>query len=213
MHEKQRFDGLEVGFDVPALPGMDESDIQTPCLILDLDALERNIIKMGERAKRMGIRHRVHGKMHKSVDVALLQERLGNSCGVCCQKVSEAEVFARGGIRDILVTNQVRDLAKIDRLARLPKLGARTIVCVDDHANVADLATAARKHGTQVECLVELEGAVDRFGPGGGLRADGREMRQVRRRTRSDRGSGRRADNQRKAAPRAGPLRPDLQRA
>ena len=49
------------------------------------------------------------------------------SCGVCCQKVSEAEVFARGGIKDVLVSNQVRDPAKIDRLARLPKLGARTI--------------------------------------------------------------------------------------
>ena len=71
------------------------SEIQTPCLVLDLDALERNIVKMGNFAQQMGVRHRVHGKMHKSVDVALLQERLGNSVGVCCQKVSEAEVFAR----------------------------------------------------------------------------------------------------------------------
>ncbi len=82
------FKNLEVGYDVPALPGMDEKDIQTPCLILDLDALERNIKKMGDYAKAHGMRHRVHGKMHKSVDVALLQEKLGGSCGVCCQKVS-----------------------------------------------------------------------------------------------------------------------------
>jgi hypothetical protein len=66
---------------------MDEAEIQTPCLILDLDALERNIRKMGDAARAMGMRHRVHGKMHKSVDVALLQERLGGSVGVCCQKV------------------------------------------------------------------------------------------------------------------------------
>ena len=77
---------LEVGYNIPAMVGMDEADIQTPCLVLDLDALERNIIKMGNFAKQVGIRHRVHGKMHKSVDVALLQERLGGSCGVCCQK-------------------------------------------------------------------------------------------------------------------------------
>ena len=114
---------LEVGFDVPALPGMDEADIQTPCLVLDLDALEHNIRKMGDWAKAHGMRHRVHGKMHKSVDVALLQKELGGSCGVCCQKVSEAEVFVRGGITDILVSNQIRDLVKIDRLARLPKIG------------------------------------------------------------------------------------------
>ncbi len=156
--------GLEVGFDIAALPGMAEADIQTPCLVLDLDALERNIKKMGDFARNAGMRHRVHGKMHKSVDVALLQERLGGSCGVCCQKVSEAEVFARGGIKDVLVSNQVRDLAKIDRLARLPKLGARTIVCVDDLANVADLSAAAVRHGTEIECLVEIDCGAGRCG-------------------------------------------------
>ncbi|HDR28026.1 3-hydroxy-D-aspartate aldolase BhcC [Rhodovulum sp.] len=158
------FQGLEVGYDIPAVPGMDEADIQTPCLVLDLDALERNIRKMGDWCKEHGMRHRVHGKMHKSVDVALLQERLGGSCGVCCQKVSEAEVFARGGIKDVLVSNQVRDPAKIDRLARIPKLGARAIVCVDDVANVADLSAAAVKHGTQIECLVEIDCGAGRCG-------------------------------------------------
>jgi len=158
------FNDLEVGFDVPALPGMAEADIQTPCLVLDLDALERNIKKMGDWAKAHGVRHRVHGKMHKSVDVALLQEDLGGACGVCCQKVSEAEVFARGGIKDVLVSNQVRDPAKIDRLARLPKLGARAICCVDDLANVADLSTGAVKHGTQIECLVEIDCGAGRCG-------------------------------------------------
>ena len=155
---------LEVGFDVPALPGMDAADIQTPALVLDLDALERNIRKMGDWAKAHGMRHRVHGKMHKSVDVALLQERLGGSCGVCCQKVSEAEVFARGGIKDVLVSNQVTDPLKIDRLARLPKLGARTLVCVDDPANVAHLSAAAQKHGTEIECLVEIDCGAGRCG-------------------------------------------------
>lgn len=158
------FDGLEVGYDIPALPGMDEADIQTPCLVLDMDALERNIVKMGRFAQEMGVRHRVHGKMHKSVDVALLQERLGGSVGVCCQKVSEAEVFARGGIKDVLVSNQVRDPAKIDRLARIPKLGARAICCVDDLENVADLSAAAVKHGTTVECLVEIDCGAGRCG-------------------------------------------------
>ncbi len=162
MHPK--FEGYEVGYDIPALPGMDEADIQTPCLILDLDALERNIKKMGDYARAHGMRHRVHGKMHKSVDVAKLQERLGGSVGVCCQKVSEAEVFARGGIKDVLVSNQVRDPVKIDRLARLPKLGARTICCVDMMDNVADLSAAAVKHGTTIECLVEIDCGAGRCG-------------------------------------------------
>ena len=155
---------LEVGYNVPALPGMDEADIQTPCLVVDLDALEKNIRTMGRYAKEMGVRHRVHGKMHKSVDIALLQEKLGDSCGVCCQKVSEAEVFARGGIKDVLVSNQVRAPAKIDRLARLPKLGARAICCVDDIDNVADLSAATQSHGTQIECLVEIDCGAGRCG-------------------------------------------------
>ena len=155
---------LEVGFDIPAVPGMREVDIQTPCLILDLDALERNIRKMGDYAKAHGMRHRVHAKMHKSIDVVRLQERLGGATGICCQKVSEAEVFARGGIRDILISNQVRDTLKIDRLARLPKLGARTIVCIDDVANVAELSAAAQKNGTTIECFVEIDCGAGRCG-------------------------------------------------
>ena len=164
MKDTINLDAYEVGYDIPALPGMDEADIQTPCLVLDLDALERNIKKMGDWARDHGMRHRVHGKMHKSVDVALLQESLGGACGVCCQKVSEAVVFARGGIKDVLVSNQVRDPAKIDRLARMPKLGARTICCVDDLTNVADLSAAAQKHGTQIECLVEIDCGAGRCG-------------------------------------------------
>ena len=164
MNAPTTFDALEVGYDVPALPGMDEADIQTPCLVLDLDALERNIRKMGDYARAHGMRHRVHGKMHKSVDVAKLQERLGGAVGVCCQKVSEAEVFVRGGIKDVLVSNQVRDPAKIDRLARLPGLSARIIVCVDDLANVAELSAAARKHGTVLEVFVEIDCGAGRCG-------------------------------------------------
>lgn len=164
MNKQVNFESLEVGFDVPAVPGMDEADIQTPCLVLDLDALERNIKKMGDYAKSHGMRHRVHGKMHKSVEVAKLQERLGGAVGVCCQKVSEAEVFARGGIRDILVSNQVRDPLKIDRLAQLPKLGARTIVCVDDIDNIDELSAAAQKHGTELEVFVEIDCGAGRCG-------------------------------------------------
>ena len=164
MNATMDFANCEVGYDIPTLPGMDEADIQTPCLILDLDALERNIIKMGNYTKAHGMRLRSHGKMHKSVDVQKLQESLGNAVGVCCQKVSEAEAFARGGIRDILVSNQVRDPDKIDRLARLPRYGARITVCVDDAANVAELSVAAQKHGTTLECLVEVDCGAGRCG-------------------------------------------------
>ncbi len=166
MDDMEKFDGLAVGFDLPALPGMNVAQVQTPCLLLDLDALERNIRRMGRLAQRMGVRLRTHGKMHKSVDVQWLQQDIGGACGVCCQKVSEAEVFARGGITDILISNEVRDPVMLARLAQLPRLGARIIVCVDDLENVATLSAAATTHATQIECLVEVDCGGGRCGVG-----------------------------------------------
>jgi len=110
------------------------------------------------------MRHRAHAKMHKSVDVLRLQQELGGACGVCCQKVSEAEVFARANIEDILISNQVREARKIDRLANLPKYGSRITVCVDEIANVAELAEAAQRNGTMLECLVEIDCGAGRCG-------------------------------------------------
>lgn len=164
MNAITEFDKYEVGFDIPSVPGMDEADIQTPALVIDLDALERNIKKMGDYAKAHGMRHRAHGKMHKSVDVLKLQQDLGAAVGVCCQKVSEAEVFARGGIKDVMVSNQVTEPAKIDRLAKMPKLGARVLVCVDDPENVKALSEAVVKHGTEIEALVEIDCGAGRCG-------------------------------------------------
>ncbi|MCF3932100.1 DSD1 family PLP-dependent enzyme [Acuticoccus sp. M5D2P5] len=157
-------EGLEVGYDIPAKPGMAESEIQTPCLLVDLDALERNIVRMGEHLARTGMRLRAHGKMHKSVDVAKLQIAMGGAVGVCCQKVAEAEAFVRGGISDVLVSNQVRGAQRLDRLARLPQRGATVSVCVDDVANVAELSEAAVRNGTTLGCLVEIDCGSGRCG-------------------------------------------------
>ena len=157
-------DGLELGYDIPARSGMPEAEIQTPCLMVDLDALERNILRMKEICADMGVRHRVHAKSHKSADIARLQIELGGATGVCCQKVAEAEALARAGIGDILVTNQVRDPVKIARLAELPKLGARILVCVDDPANVTELSQAAVLADCELEALVEVDCGAGRCG-------------------------------------------------
>ncbi len=155
-------EGLEVGYDIPALPDMDAADIQTPCLVVDLNALENNIARMQALADEMGVRLRVHGKMHKCAALALKQIAAG-ACGICCQKVSEAEAFVRAGVNDVLVSNEVCEPAKIDRLARLAKT-ARMLVCVDDAANIAELSMAAGKHGTEIEVLVEIDCGAGRCG-------------------------------------------------
>ena len=163
-----RWQGLDIGYDIPACPGMKEAEIQTPGLILDLDVFEANVAHMRDRAAAMGVRLRVHGKMHRSADIARYQIASGGAVGICCQKVSEAEAFVRAGITDVLISNEVRDPAKLDRLARLPLLGARILVCVDDPAGIDDLAAAVQRHGTRVEVLVEMEAGADRCGVAAG---------------------------------------------
>jgi 3-hydroxy-D-aspartate aldolase len=152
-----------VGLNVPAAIGTPLEDVHTPALIVDLDAFERNVKRMGEFAKKMGVRHRAHAKTHKSADIARIQIELGGAIGVCCQKVSEAEALVAGGVKDVLVSNQVVDPKKIDRLAQLAGK-ARAIVCVDDLDAVDNLSKAAQKHGTTIECLVEIDCGAGRCG-------------------------------------------------
>ncbi len=152
-----------VGLNIPAEIGMKLEDVATPSLIIDLDAFEKNVQFMGDFVAEKGLRLRAHAKTHKSADIALYQMSHGGACGVCCQKVSEAEAIVDGGVTDVLVSNQVADPKKIDRLARLAKR-ARMLVCVDDLGNVDDLAAAAQKYNVTIECLVEIDCGAGRCG-------------------------------------------------
>ena len=163
MNAINKSEALVVGLNVPAEPGMDLADVSTPALIVDLDAFEKNVQVMRSFMEQAGVRHRAHAKTHKSADIALYQIEQGGACGVCCQKVSEAEALVSGGIRDVLVSNQVVDPKKIDRLAQLAKR-ARVLVCVDDLGNVDDLSAAAVRHAVTLECLVEIDCGAGRCG-------------------------------------------------
>ena len=148
---------------LPAAIGMPVDEVDTPCLVVDLDAFERNVEKLGRYMKEKGLRHRAHAKTHKSSDIAMIQMERGGACGVCCQKVSEAEALVSAGIRDVLVSNQVVAPKKIERLAALATR-ARVLVCVDDLGNVDDLSAAAVKVGVTLECLVEIDVGAGRCG-------------------------------------------------
>ncbi len=154
---------LEVGLNIAAEVGMELAEIATPALIIDLDAFEYNVAVLRRRLELAGVRLRAHAKTHKSVDIARYQVEHGGACGICCQKVSEAEIMVAGGIGDVLVSNQVVDPGKIDRLARLAA-AARLLVCVDDAGNVNDLGEAARRHDAEIECLVEIDCGAGRCG-------------------------------------------------
>ena len=102
----------------PAIPGMREEEIDTPALVIDLDAFEYNLDHMAALLAPTGVKLRAHAKTHKSPVIAKLQMARG-AVGQCVQKVAEAEVLAWGGIPDILVSNEVVGAAKLARLCAL----------------------------------------------------------------------------------------------
>jgi D-serine deaminase-like pyridoxal phosphate-dependent protein len=144
----------------PLSAGDPVSVIDTPALIVELDALEANIARMAHYAEAHGIRLRPHFKTHKCVEIARRQIAAG-AVGLCCQKVSEAEVLVSGGIRDVLVTNQVLAPAKLDRLLRLADR-ASIGVCVDSLAGVE--ALLACRPASAVDVYVELDVGAGRCG-------------------------------------------------
>src|SRR5207248_10983988 len=89
----------------PAEIGMSLDEVDTPALIVDLDAFESNLRRLAERVKGSSVRLRPHAKTHKWPVIALKQMELG-AVGVCCQKVSEAEASVYVGVTDVVVTNQ-----------------------------------------------------------------------------------------------------------
>ena len=116
----------------PATPGMREDEIDTPALVIDLDAFEFNLDTMAALLAPTGVKLRAHAKTHKSPVIAKLQMARG-AVGNCVQKVAEAEVLAWGGIPDILVSNEVVGAAKLARLCALSRI-AKVAVCADDAA-------------------------------------------------------------------------------
>lgn len=146
----------------PAAVGMAFADVDTPALVIDLDAFERNLKLMADFVGKSGVRLRAHAKTHKSPIIAAKQMALG-AVGVCCQKVSEAEVLVDGGIGDVLVSNEVAGAAKLDRLAALAHR-AKIAVCVDDPGNAAEMEAAAAKAGVTLDVLVEIDVGARRCG-------------------------------------------------
>jgi 3-hydroxy-D-aspartate aldolase len=147
---------------LPAQIGMALADVDTPSLILDLDAFERNLRRPNDSLAGKNVALRPHAKSHKCPQIALRQVALG-AVGVCCQKVSEAEALVQGGVNDVLITNEVVGAPKLKRLAALAKQ-ARVAVCADDAGNIATLDAAAREFGITLNVLVEVNVGANRCG-------------------------------------------------
>lgn len=143
--------------------------LETPSVLIDMDIMERNIAQMQKRCDQLGISFRPHIKTHKIPDIARRQLEAG-AVGIACQKVSEAEVFAAAGFRDIQIPYNIVGARKTKRLAELART-ANISVTVDSRAVVDGIAAAAQAAGTHIEALVELVSLGKRTGttPGNAL--------------------------------------------
>lgn len=138
------------------------AEVDTPALLLDLDAFERNLERMDASLEGSAVSLRPHAKSHKCPHIALAQIQRG-AVGVCCQKVSEAQAMVEGGVEDVLIANEVVGAPKIARLAALARR-ARVAVCADDAGNAAALDEAARAAGVRLDVLVEVDVGANRCG-------------------------------------------------
>ena len=153
----------------PAHIGDTIEDIDTPALIVDLDKFEKNIDKMARYAAEKNVRLRAHAKTHKSSVVAKKQMAAG-AVGQCVQKVGEAEALISGGIRDVLVTNQIVGADKLQRLMKLAH-DAKIGLCFDDIRQIEAASHAAKAEGVTIEGYVEIDTGMARCGVKPGVMA------------------------------------------
>lgn len=158
-----RFVGYRMDRYTPS-PGTRVENLDTPCLIVDMDAYENNLRVVAETYRDTPTKMRTHTKNLKSPLLAQMQIRTGGTVGgVCVAKVSEAEVILQNGIDDILIPNQVVTQDKLVRLCGLARRGDIK-VCVDDPDNVRAISRAAESKCVAIGILVEVDTSMGRAG-------------------------------------------------
>ncbi len=138
-------------------------DLDTPCLVLDLDILERNLQKMQAAVGQAGKNIRPHAKTHKCSSLARMQIETG-AIGVCAAKVSEAEALVKAGLGGILITGPVPTPGKIKRLVEILAGSPSLMTVVDHRNNVALLDAALRERGLAMDVLLDLDVGLHRTG-------------------------------------------------
>jgi 3-hydroxy-D-aspartate aldolase len=138
--------------------------LNTPVLIIDLDALSRNIARMADFARSQGLQLRPHAKTHKSPEVAKRQMAAG-AVGVCCAKIGEAEVLADDGVASgLLITSPVVSTPAIERLMLLNGRTENLMCVVDNPRNVAALGAAARRFDSPLSVILDIDTGMHRTG-------------------------------------------------
>ncbi|HNB22590.1 MAG TPA: DSD1 family PLP-dependent enzyme [Candidatus Melainabacteria bacterium] len=137
--------------------------IDTPCLIVDMDLVDKNLQKLFSRFREIGVKVRPHLKTVKSPEFAKLLLKAGAS-GVCVAKVSEAEVMADAGIEDILITTEMIGQPKLERLEKLIKAHPQIKVVIDSFAGAQAMEETASRAGVTIKVLIEMNVGQNRAG-------------------------------------------------
>jgi D-serine deaminase-like pyridoxal phosphate-dependent protein len=143
--------------------GRHKGELDTPCLLLDMDVLERNIDKMQAAVGRAGKHLRPHAKTHKCSALARKQIDAG-AIGVCVAKVSEAEALVNAGLASILITGPVVTPRKVERLVDLVATAASLMVVVDHPRNIELLYAVLHARGLSMGVLLDLDVGLNRTG-------------------------------------------------
>jgi D-serine deaminase-like pyridoxal phosphate-dependent protein len=134
----------------------------TPYLLIDGAKMGRNVLKMANVAKESGVALRPHVKTHKNPDIAKDQLEAG-ARGITVAKLSEAEVMADAGIRDIFIAYPLVTDAKIRRAVQLGKR-ARLVVGVDSLEGARRLSAVAKAEDYVLEVRLEVDTGLRRTG-------------------------------------------------
>jgi D-serine deaminase-like pyridoxal phosphate-dependent protein len=155
------------------LVGCGVAEIDTPALVVDLDAMKRNVARMAEFARHHDVRWRPHAKMHKSAELARMMIESG-ATGCCVQKTAEAEAMAAGGVRDIYISNEVIAVGKLARVAALAfslsAQGGKLAIAVDSLEGIRRLALAMEEEASRhtdaalIDVFVEIDVGQGRCG-------------------------------------------------
>lgn len=137
--------------------------LNTPALVLDLDAFEANVLAMAAWARERGVALRPHAKTHKSAHVARAQLAAG-AVGLCCAKLGEAEALAAEGVTGLHITSPVVAAPAVARLAALHARAPDLSVVADHPTNIAALAAALPVGGPPLRVLVDVDPGIHRTG-------------------------------------------------
>jgi len=138
-------------------------ELETPCLVLDIEILEQNLQKMQSLATSKGKKLRPHAKTHKCTTLAKKQIESG-AIGICAAKISEAEMLAKAGVEGILVTGPFASTRSISRIVDILQISESLIVTVDNPRIVDDLNTALEQSGLVLDVLLDIDVGLRRTG-------------------------------------------------